>query len=197
LSVNAQQAAEERKEKLTDRLSTQYSMNHISLEEYERLIKYSQNLETDKELTILEKIIEGYDRPAVNNYNNERQESQSGFKSADNYADNIPQNHFTLLSSRNTSGPLTVGNFVNVLSSHKIVINEEDLINSETILNFMVVLGDVVIYVPENVNVISRVIPLIAEMKIDKNIRNRGGKKDLVITGNVILGEIKIKVNKN
>jgi len=185
--------AEERKEKLTDRLSTQYSTNNISLEEYERLIKYSQNLETDKELTILEKIIEGYERPSVNNYDNE---NPSHFHSYGGYSDNASQNHFTLLSSRNTSGPLTVGNFVNILSSHKVVIFEEDLINSETILNFMVLLGNVEIHVPENVNVISRVIPLLSDVSIGNNVRNRGGRKDLVLTGNVVLGEIKVKINK-
>ena len=184
--------AEERKEKLTDRLSTQYSMNNISMDEYERLIKYSQNIETEKELTILENIIDEYDRPSVNNYNDEKSESPHNFRNFDN----SPQNHFTVLSSRNTSGPLTVGNFVNVLSSHKIVINYEDLINKETVLNFMVLLGEVVIHVPENVNVTSRIIPVLSEVSINNKLKGRGGKKDLVITGNVLLGEIKVKVNK-
>jgi len=186
--------AEDRKEKLADKLSTQYSLNNISLDEYERLIKYSQNLETDKELAILEKIIDGYDRPAVNNYSNE---SQPNFKSSYFSGDISPQNHFTLLSSRSTSGPLTMGNYVSILSNHKIIINEEDLINNETTLNFLVVLGEVVIYVPENVNVISRVIPLLSEVSINNKVKNRGGRKDLVITGNVLLGEIKVKINKS
>jgi len=185
--------AEERKDKLTEKLSTQYSLNKISMDEYERLVKYSQNIETDKELAILEKIIDGYESPPAGNYDNEKYEPR---RSSGTHAENFPQNHFSVLSSRNTSGPLTTGNFVNILSNHKVVINEEDLINEETFLNFMSVLGEIVIYVPENVNVISKVIPILADVSIDKNLKCRDGKKDLVITGSVILGEIKIKINK-
>jgi len=199
--------AEERREKLTERLSTQYATNRISLEEYERLIKYSQNLETDKELTILEKIIEGYE-PQQNSQSspsrdessshNSRTESerQTGYRSDNSYNNSAPQNHFSILSSRNTSGQLTAGNFVNILSSHKIIINEEDLINAETVLNFLVLLGNVEILVPENVNVISKVMPLLSEVRIDGNVKSRGGIKDLVITGNTLLGELRIRINK-
>jgi len=191
--------AEERKEKLTEKLSTQYSLNRISIDEYERLIKYSQNIETDKELTILEKLIEGYEAPRDNNssYNagQDRRQDFYGGSSGSDYS-NSSQNHISILSSRNTTGQLTTGNFINILSSHKVTIFEEDLVNSETILNFIVILGDVEIRVPESVNVINRAIPVLAEIKIDDNVRNRGGRKDLIINGNVLLGDVKIKINK-
>jgi hypothetical protein len=48
---------EDRKEKITEELSRQYSLNKISMEEYERLIEYSHKIETEKELMILEKIV--------------------------------------------------------------------------------------------------------------------------------------------
>jgi len=188
---------EERKEKLTEKLSTQYSLNRISIDEYERLIKYSQNIETDKELTILEKLIEGYETPhETNSSYNAGQDRRQDFYGGNSNINESPQNHISILSSRNTTGQLTTGNFVNILSSHKVTIFEEDLINAETNLNFIVILGDVEIHVPESVNVINRAIPVLADIKIDDNVRNRGGRKDLIINGNVLLGDIKIKINK-
>jgi len=48
---------EERKNKIVKKMPTEYALNHMSLEEYERLIKYSSDIETERELQILEKII--------------------------------------------------------------------------------------------------------------------------------------------
>ena len=173
---------EERKNKLTDKLSTQYSLNHISLEEYERLISYSQNIETEKELVILEKIIEGHCKT------NEPKPAST---------DNFPKNHFSILSSKKTSGPITTGNYMAILADHKIIITEDDLINDETLLNFMVVLGDVVIHVPETVSVISNAVPILADVSVDSRVKNTDSGKRLIITGSVILGDIKVKVKKD
>jgi hypothetical protein len=83
-----------------------------------------------------------------------------------------------------------------VLGEHKIIINESDLINNETVLNLMVVLGSIVIHVPPNVNVINRSFPLLADISIANNVSERGCKKTIILTGNVMLGEIKVKVKK-
>lgn len=180
-------AVEERKEKLTEKLSTQYSLNLISMEEYERLIKYSQNIETDKELTILEKIIEEHNPPAENREadNNDARPVSGG-----------RQNHFTLLSSRKTTGPLTSGNYTTILGDHRLVIDESDLINDKTVLNVKVLLGDMVISVPENVNVISKVIPILADVSVSGSLKNKNCKKKLIIKGSVILGDVKVRVRR-
>ena len=182
---------EDRKNKLVEKLSTQYSLNRLSLEEYERLIHYSQGIETEKELQIFEKI--------VREYNIEEQDTANANYTRTNNReriDNIPQNHFSILSSRKTSGAITSGNFMNILSDHKVIINEEDLINDETVLNFMVLLGSVAINVPEDVNVISEAVPILSDISVDDRIKNRSGFKRIRITGNVVLGDIKVKVKK-
>jgi predicted membrane protein len=182
---------EDRKEKITDRLSTVYSLNRISIEEYERLIKYSQDIETEKELQILENLINGYNTE-------KKPENIFDIKPRENVTavDNQPREQFTLLSSRKTTGPITSGNFSNILSAQKIIITEDDLINTNTTLNFSVILGEVIIHVPENVNVISKVMPILGEVSIANNVCESGGSKTLFITGNVILSEIKVKVKK-
>jgi len=184
--------AEERKTQLVDKLSTQYSHNNISLEEYERLIKYSQNIETDKELIILEKLIEGHETVNVKKDENIFPDIQPGIRNSQ--IDNSPINHFNLLSSRKTTGPLTGGNIMNILGEHKIIITEDDLVNNDTMLNVMVVLGTLVLHVPDNVDIKIKVNPLLSEVKIPDNIRNKNSRKSITITGSVILGEVKVKV---
>jgi hypothetical protein len=183
----AQSTVEERKEKLVEKLSTQYSLNHISMEEYERFIKYSQDIETEKELKIFEKIIKEHDAPEIKDSSkNDNKRTLAGM--------NI--NNFTLLSSRKTTGPITGGNFVTILGDHKILIDEEDLIKDKTVLNVMVLLGDMVIHVPENVNVVVKAFPLLADIKVPDALNNKACQKKLVIRGNVILGDIRVKVRK-
>jgi len=192
-------AMEDRKEKITEKLSTVYSLNRISIEEYERLIKYSQDIETEKELQILENLIKGYntDQSVPEEKKNE---SIFGYddeiSTRSTFIDNQGRDQFSILSSRKTTGILKSGNYINVLSSHKIVVSDKDLVNNDTVLNFTVILGDVTILVSENINVINKAFPILGDVSIANNVRERGGNKNLVITGRVVLGNINVKVKK-
>jgi predicted membrane protein len=178
------ESLDERKSKIVEKLSSEYSLNHISLEEYERLIQYSHNIETEKEFRILEKIIE----------ENKSTETADNSKTVLN---NIEREYFTLLSSRQTSGPITNGNFTTILGTHQIFLKEEDLINKETVFNVMVLLGEIVISVPDNVEVINNAIPLLANVSINESAGTREAGKKLIIKGNVVLGEIKIYIKRH
>lgn len=189
---NLTETIEDRKNRFVDKLSNEYSFNRISLEEYERLVHYSQSIETEKELQIFEKLVKEHTKEEDNftsTVNNESYDNDKKFN-------NNPKDYFSVLSSRKKTGVITSGNYVNILADHKIIINEDDLINSETVLNCMVLLGSIVIHVPENVNVINKAMPILSDISIDDRIRDRGGRKSVIITGNVILGDIKVKVKK-
>jgi len=175
---------DERKDKITEKLSSEYSLNHISLEEYERLIEYSHKIETEQEFRILEKIIEESKSADTANY-------------ARTAPSNIKKEYLTILSSRQTSGPITSGNFVNILGSHQIILKEEDLINRETVFNVTVVLGSIEISIPDNVEVISNAAPLLANVSINENARTGEAVKKLIINGTVILGTIDVKRKKD
>jgi len=176
---------EDKKNELVEKLSTQYSLNRISLEEYERLVKYSQDIETDKELTIFEKIINEHDLAETKSTDTDDDIRE--------YSDKDYQNNITILSSRKTSGTLAGGNFTTILGDHKIIINENDLIKDKTVLNIMVLLGDMKIQVPEDVNVIVKAFPLLSEIRVADSLHNKNSKKKLIIKGNVILGDVIIK----
>ena len=176
---------EDRKNELVEKLSTQYSLNQISMEEYERLIKYSQDIETEKELKIFEKIIKEHDAPDIKN---------------DDDDDEMParthQSNFTIMSSRKTTGPIRSGNFVTIMGDHKIVINEEDLIKNKTVLNVFVLMGDMIIYVPENVSVFIKAFPLMADIIVPDALSSKADQKKLIINGAAIMSDIKVKIRK-
>jgi len=182
---------EDRKEKLVERLSTQFSLNKISMDEYERLVKYSQDIQTDKELIIFEQIIDGHDKTDINDVNrtsayltNSRQDSRS-------------QNFITFMSSRKTTSDITNGNFVTVMGEQKIVIDEDDLIYDETEINVLAIMGEISIHVPENIRVVNKVIPILSSIgSVPDKLNDKNKRKKIIINGNAIMGEIRVKVKK-
>jgi len=194
LSLNMDSVAlrfEERKEKITDKLSTQYSLSRISIEEYERLIKYSQEIETEKELTILEQIVDGYQTEEKTNNDSKT----SYYEEKKTYAD-AQKEHMAFLTSKKNSGVIKSGNYVNILSDQKIIINAEDLINDETVLNFSAILGNVTMNVPENVDVVNNALTILSDVSIADNVSMGGNRKKIIIMGNFILSGLKIKIKK-
>jgi uncharacterized protein YerC len=49
---------DEEKDKLTQKLSDQYSQNILNMEEYERILEYINKIETEKEISIIQNIIQ-------------------------------------------------------------------------------------------------------------------------------------------
>jgi len=175
---------ENRKNKIVDELSTEYSLNRITIEEYERLIKYSQDIETEKELVIFEKIVKEHIAPVTQDSAPKNNKKELPAK--------IRQDCFTLLSSRKTTGPMSSGTFTTILGEHKLILTEDDLINDKTVLNVSVLLGEMIIQIPPNVSVINKTIPLLANVNSPDTGRNN--PKKIVIKGSVLLGEIKFKI---
>jgi predicted membrane protein len=178
---------EEEKNILTEELSTQYSQNNISLGEYERLIEYVNKVETNKELSIIRKIVEencpidDNDKDFITEENN-------------NY-------HYTILSYQKIYGPRineSGGNIITILGNSKIIITEDDFLGKEIYLNINMLLGETEIYTPENTEIINRAISLLGNISIDKRIRcNKDEKKNkLIVAGTIILGDLSIKINK-
>jgi len=171
---------EEKKNRITEKLSSQYSLSRISLDEYERLIEYSQKIETEKELRILEKIVDENNAPEMKYQKT-------------TIPDYVEKDHYTVLSSKKTTGPVTSGTITNILGDHKFYIDEDDLIEDETVFEMSVLLGSVIFYVPDNVSIINKAIPILSDIKINNNLKNKGYGKRIVIRGSVILGDIKFK----
>jgi hypothetical protein len=182
--------SETRKEKLVEELSTQYSLGKISLEEYERLIDYSNKIETDRELIIFEKIIQ--ENSAPESYNDDTE-----------YAHNpkTGKDDITVLSSRRTPGSVAssiTGRIITILGDHHLCFDEGDLRKNETVLDILVVLGEIVVHVPEDVTVIVNAIPIISGVfgNMRKRKGARGSGKKLIINGHIVMGNVTVKVDE-
>jgi predicted membrane protein len=176
---------EDKKDKITEELSRQYSLNKISLEEYERLIEYAHKIETEKELVIIGKIINENNITTV--YKNTGEEKP----------DNAHiRNDYTVLSSRKTSGSMLNeinGKIITILGDTHIIIDNDDLTEDETFIDIVVVLGDIVIHIPKNIAVINKAVPVLGDVSGDEGNKNSGQGKKLIITGKVILGNMTIR----
>jgi predicted membrane protein len=176
---------EDKKDKITEELSRQYSLNKISLEEYERLIEYTHKIETEKELIIIGKIINENNLTTV--YKN------TGKEKPDNAH---IRNDYTILSSRKTSGSMLNeinGKIITILGDTHIIIDNDDLAEDETFIDIIVVLGDIVIHVPKNITVINKAVSVLGDVSGNKGNRDGNQGKKLIITGKVILGNMTIK----
>jgi hypothetical protein len=165
---------EAKKEKITEELSRQYSLGQISLEEYERLIEYAHNLETERELITIEKIIH---------------------ENTVTRAARI-KNDYTILSSRKMPGSMlreTNGKIITILGDNHILINEEDLAGDENFIDAVVVLGELVIHAPKNITVINKAVPILGGIFGNEEGGNGSRGKKLTIRGKVILGNVTIK----
>jgi predicted membrane protein len=172
----------EKKNEMIEKLSMQYSLNKIALNEYAKLTEYINKIETDDEIKIFEKIIYVYENDLVD-------------------MENKPmKNYYTIFSHRKVSGSImneTDGKIITILGENHIIINEEDLIKEENVINIKVILGETVIHIPENVIIINEAIARMGgEIMIkDKYVRNKKDKF-LIIRGEVILGYLTIKVKE-
>jgi hypothetical protein len=192
---------EERKNKVIEDLSVQFSRNELPMEEYERLVEYINKAETERELVIIEKIARenslysgGSENRQQERYAESRRDSDSNFDEG--------KTSFALLSTRHLSGDFFSGqshSLFSVLGSHEIDFDEGDLPNGRTEISVISLLGDTKIRVPPNVKVKINAIPILGEATVARNneaVSNYG--PELVINGVAILSSIKVKyVDKN
>ena len=174
-----------RKDELIERLSSQYALNILTVEEYERLIEYAHKIETPREFSILEMIIERSEAPGLAGQEEDldRLESQT-------------QSEYTILSTRKSDGSILKSanrQIVCIMGNHHITIEESDLVKARTELNLRVVMGEITIRVPANVAVSSKITPIMGEVKVRANPSAATGVKKLVLTGTVIMGNVTVK----
>jgi hypothetical protein len=178
---------EERKNRAIETLSVQFSQNKLPMEEYERLVEYIHRAESERELTIIEKLVEETARYTGGSYASAGQ-GNTKF-------------HFTILSSRNTPGDILRQNdcsFVNILGSNVVDIQEGDLPPGRTEMDVVAILGETKIFVPPGVAVTMQAVPIMGEAKIGRDVETQRspGMPELVISGCSLLGSISVKLRK-
>jgi hypothetical protein len=184
---------EERKNKVIEELSVQFSQNELPMEEYERLVEYINKAETEREVAIIEKISRENSIYAGRT-NDHQEERPAGPRHTVTDDD---KTSLALLSTRHLSGDFFTGKshaLITVLGDQKIEIADGDLPNGRTELSVISLLGDTKISVPPNVRVKINVVPILGDTHVDRNDKpfTEYGP-ELVISGVAILSSIKVK----
>jgi hypothetical protein len=190
---------EERKNKVIEELSVQFSQNELPMEEYERLVEYINKAETERELAIIEKISREnslYSGRTDNPQNERYTESRNDSEFDDS------KTSVALLSNRHLSGDFFTGqthSIFSVLGSHEIEFVDGDLPNGRTEITVVSLLGDTKIRIPPNVKVKINAVPVLGEAKVSrKNESSSSYGPELIINGIAILSSIDVKyTNKN
>jgi hypothetical protein len=133
---------EEHKDQIVKALSVQFSQNALSVEEYERLLEYINRVESERELAIVEKVIE---ETALYAGDSEHLSSSSHSR----YSAVSRKSDLTLLASRNFSGQSLRArrSILTILGNSHIHIQKGDLPPGRTEVKIVCILGNMAITV--------------------------------------------------
>jgi hypothetical protein len=179
------------KDRLSQKLSEQYSQNVITIEEYERLLEYINKIETGKEISIIEKIIERIIQ----------EDSTRSNELAQNNEITIPktrEKHLSMFAWRTANIKPVNGNagkFTSVFGANRIII--DILPVGRTVLNVNAIFGLVEIVVPKNIKITNKAAPMFAGIFTPNEINKRDKDlPELYIIGKAIFGNITVKTTE-
>ncbi|MDR2518599.1 MAG: cell wall-active antibiotics response protein [Spirochaetaceae bacterium] len=173
---------EARKERAVKTLSEAFSRSALGLDEYERLTAYISRLESDREMAVVEKVVEDTvlyaDGPEVS------RAAGAGL---------------TLLSARTVSADAPALKkrrlFLNVLGNTTIIIRPGDLPKGRTVLRVAAVLGITTIIVPPEVRITIEAASFLGGIFLCPGAGEaaRPDSPELVVTGGAYGGNISIR----
>jgi hypothetical protein len=177
---------DEERGRLTRKLSEQYSQNSINVEEYERILEYINKLETRKEISIIEKII---------------QETGAGYNELTPAQNNEPMippakgAHIALFSWRSSNVAPQNGNggkYISIFGANRITI--DNLPKGKTVINVNSIFGLTEILVSKNIKIINTTVPVLAGVFMPEDVNTEGEDlPELYIRGKAVFGNITIR----
>jgi hypothetical protein len=173
---------DDEKEKLTQKLSEQYSQDIINMEEYERVLEYINKIETKKEINIIEKIIQENNELTITQ-NNEMIIPKTNEK------------HLSMFSWRTTNVKPVNGNggkYVSLFGTNRIIV--DNLPKGRTVININSIFGLTEIIVSKNIKIINKAVPIFAGV-FAPNETNKENEElpELYIIGKAVFGNITIR----
>ena len=176
---------DEEKDRVTKKLSEQYSQNILTMEEFERILEYINKIKTNKEISIIEKII------------NENTVEENNISIIENYDIMIPhskEKHLSTFSWKSTNiNPKNGygGKFISVFGANRIIV--DNLPIGRTIINVNSVFGLTEIIIPENVKIVNKIFPVFSGIFTPNVINNENVElPELYIVGKAIFANITV-----
>jgi hypothetical protein len=173
---------DDEKEKLIKTLSEKYSLNILTMEEYERILEYINKIETEKEITIIEKVI------------------LENLVDADELAavqknEAAKEKYLSMFSWRTTSIKPINGNggkFTSCFGANRIIL--ENLPKGRTILNVNSIFGLTEIIIRQDIKIVNKAMPIFSGIFMpDETADSDEELPELCITGRAIFGNITVK----
>jgi hypothetical protein len=178
---------EDEKEKLIKTLSEKYSQNLINMEEYERIVEYTNKIETRKEIDIVEKII------AENISAGNELTATAGRDEI--IIPRASEKHLSMFSWKATNIKPVNGNggkFTSFFGANRVIL--ENLPKGRTILNVNSIFGLTEIIITQDVRIINKVVPFFSGIFTPNEIKSEDeGLPELYIIGKAIFGNITVK----
>jgi hypothetical protein len=174
------------KNRLTEKLSDHYSRNVITLDEYERLLDYINKIETSKEISIANNMLQVY-RPA------EPPEPDTSFGIFDLFKrqtekyETIFSSRTINVESRNGRG----GKFSVVFGSNTIIV--DNLPPGKTVINIECVFGSIEILIHQNVRIVNKITPLFSSVDSPRDRYIDEYLPELHLKGEAVFGNVTIK----
>jgi hypothetical protein len=170
---------DEEKEKLSRELSEQYAQNIIGMEEYERILEYINKIETNKEISIIRKIIQ-----------------ESSIKNNELMIHKTTGNekHLSMFSWR-TSNVKSInkngGKYISLFGANRIIVGS--LPKGRTIIHVNSIFGLTEIVVSKNIKIINKAVPIFSGIFTNNEINLDDEElPELYIVGKAIFGNITI-----
>jgi hypothetical protein len=177
---------DEKKDELIQELSDQYSQNIIDMEEYERILEYINKIETGKEISIIQKIIQ---ENTV--HNNEL----AVIKNNEIAIPKTDETHLSMFSWRTLNvRPLNGngGKYMSVFGTNRIIV--DNLPKGRTVINVNSIFGLTEILVSNNIKIINKTVPIFSGIFSPNEINKEDGElPELYIVGKAIFGNITVK----
>ncbi|GHU75300.1 hypothetical protein FACS189461_1300 [Spirochaetia bacterium] len=171
---------EEEKDKLTQKLSEQYAKSTVTMEEYERILEYINKIETKKEITIIEKII---DENSANN---------SEVTLLQTAVPQTAEEHTSVFSWRASTVKATNEKYITVFGAHQIIA--DDLPKGRTVIDVETTFGLTEIIVPKNVKITTNVKSIFSGIFMHGEAgETETGGPELYINGKAVFSDITIK----
>jgi len=220
--MNEDDLMEKRRHQLIDRLTERYAKDELPLTEYERLVQDAQNAVEMQDLAVVETIVGGSGYSAGNQSAAARQRKtvprgpQAPFvpqaaephqapvyapqpPDSPFYSPDLVQSSVSILADRRHTGkwlkkPTVAA--ISILGSQIFDFRGIDLPVGITTLEALAILGSIEIIVPTNLAVRMEVLPVAGDATVDKDVESgeRPGEPVLVVTGNAILGSVRVRV---
>jgi hypothetical protein len=178
---------DEEKDKLAKELAEHYAQNIINMEEYERILEYINKLETKKEISIIENIIQ------ANNVapNNELTVTQNN----EVIIPETKEKHLSFFSWRSSNVTPVNGNggkYISVFGANRIIV--DNLPRGRTVLNVNSIFGLTEIIVSGNIKIINKAVQIFSGIYTPNKINKEDEDlPELYIVGKAIFGNITVK----